>query len=135
MLVELVIAGRHRRGADALLERYAAPGTLTILSAAHGLIEAVSAVRRLVRRELLTAEDGLAAVDWLGQLDLVLDATAPRMRRIWSLRDRMSAYDAAYAAAAEALQSPLVTVDSGLLNACRDAAIPAVHLGDMAADA
>ncbi len=128
MLVELVIAGRHRPGADVLLDRYAATPRLTLVSAAHGLIEAASAVRRLTLRGLLTAADGLAAVEWLGQLDLVLDATAPRLRRIWSLRDRMSAYDAAYAAAAEAFDTPLLTVDGGLLRACRDVAVPATHL-------
>jgi predicted nucleic acid-binding protein len=128
VLVELVIAGRHRRGADALLDRYSAAPRLTLVTAAHGLIEATSAVRRLTLRGLLSADDGLAAVEWLGRLDLVLDATRPRLRRIWSLRDRMSAYDAAYAAAAEAFDTPLLTVDGGLLCACRDSAVPATHL-------
>jgi predicted nucleic acid-binding protein len=131
VLVELVIAGRHRRGADALLDRYAAASRLTLVSAAHGLIEAMSAVRRLALRGLLAAEDGLAAVEWLGRLDLVLDATAPRIRRIWALRDRMSAYDAAYAAAAEAFDAPLLTVDARLLRACGDAGIVAQHLDDL----
>lgn len=133
VLVELVIAGRHRRGADVLLSRYATLPSLTLVSAAHGLIEALSAVRRLVLRADLIPEDGLAAVEWLVRLDLVLDATAPRARRIWSLRDRMSAYDAAYAAAAEALAAPLVTVDTRLLRACRDAGIAAIDLDDLTA--
>lgn len=133
VLVELVVAGRHRRGADVLLSRYAAPPSLTLVSAAHGLIEALSAVRRLVLHADLAPEDGLAAVEWLVRLDLVLDATAPRAPRIWSLRDRMTAYDAAYAAAAEALAAPLVTVDMRLLSACRGAGIPAVDLDDLAA--
>ncbi len=132
MLVELVIAGRHRRGADALLDRYVAASRLTLVSAAHGLIEATSAVRRLSLRGLLAAEDGFAAVEWLGRLDLVLDATGPRIRRIWVLRDRMSAYDAAYAAAAEAFDAPVLTVDGGLLRACHDAGIRALHLDDLA---
>jgi predicted nucleic acid-binding protein len=132
VLVELVIAGRHRRGADALLDRYVAASRLTLVSAAHGLIEATSAVRRLSLRGLLAAEDGFAAVEWLGRLDLVLDATGPRIRRIWVLRDRMSAYDAAYAAAAEAFDAPLLTVDGGLLRACHDAGIRALHLDDLA---
>lgn len=131
VLVELVVAGRHRRGADALLSRYAASPALTLVSAAHGLIEATSAVRRLTLGGLLTPEQGLAAVDWLGGFDLVLDATAPRLRRIWSLREGMTAYDAAYAAAADALAAPLVTVDGRLLRACRDVAIPAMHLDDL----
>jgi len=131
VLVELVVAGRHRRGADALLTRYASSKHLTLVCAAHGLIEATSAVRRLVRSELLTSEDGLRAVEWLGDLDIVLDATAPRLRRIWTLRDRMSAYDAAYAAAAEAFRAPLLTVDVRLLRACRAAGIDARHLDEL----
>lgn len=133
MLVELVVAGRHRRGADELLSRYATPPTLTLVSAAHGLVEATSAVRRLTLRNELDPEHGQAAVDWLAALDLVLDPTAPRLRRIWSLRERMSAYDAAYAAAAEAFERPLTTVDTRLLRACRDGGIAALHLDELPA--
>jgi predicted nucleic acid-binding protein len=128
VLVELVVEGRHRAGADALLSRYAASPRLTLVSAAHGLVEAISALRRLVTLRDLTPDDGRAAVTWLGELDLVLDATAPRARRIWSLRERMSAYDAAYAATADALEAPLVSVDRRLLRACRDAGIAAMSL-------
>lgn len=128
MLVELVVAGRHVRGADALLSRYAAPERLTLVSAAHGLIEATSAVRRLVLREQLTADDGRRAVQWLANADVVLDAPSPRLPQIWALRDRMSTYDAAYAAAAKALDAPLLTVDLRLLRACDAADIRAVHL-------
>jgi predicted nucleic acid-binding protein len=131
VLVELVVAGRHRDGADALLSRYAESPKLTLISAAHGLIEAISAVRRLVLRDDLSPDDCLAAVAWLGELDLVLDATAPRARRIWSLRARMSAYDAAYATAAEAFDVPLMTVDRRLLRACQDAGIAAMSLDDL----
>jgi predicted nucleic acid-binding protein len=132
VLVELVIAGRHRRAAELLLSRYAASPTFTLVSAAHGMIEATSAVRRLTLRDLLTPEHGLAAIEWLTELDLVLDPTGPRLRRIWSLRERMSAHDAAYAAAAEAFEAPLVTVDARLLRACQGAGIAAVHLDDVA---
>ncbi len=83
-------------------------------------------------RRLLSADDALRAIEWLGRLDLVLDATTPRLRRIWSLRERMSAYDAAYAATAEALAAPLLTVDERLLRACRAAGIPALHLDELA---
>ena len=131
MLVELVVDGRHRSGADALLSRYAASPTLALVSAAHGLIEATSALRRLAARGALAADAGLLAVEWLASLDIVLDATGPRVRRIWSLREGMSACDAAYAAAAEAFGAPLITVDGRLLQACRSVGIAAMHLDDL----
>jgi predicted nucleic acid-binding protein len=127
-LVELVVAGRHQEAARSLLSSYAASPRVTLVSAAHGLIEATSAIRRLALRRVITPDQGLEACDWLAQLDLVLDPTGLRIRRVWSLRDRMSAHDAAYAAAAEAFDAPLVTVDDRLLRACHDAGIPAVHL-------
>jgi predicted nucleic acid-binding protein len=128
-----VIDGRHRAGAEVLLERYAEPQTrLTFVSAAHGLIEATSALRRLVRQRVVTGEDGATALRWLGELDIVLDATAPRLPRIWALRDRMSACDAAYAAAAEAIDVPLLTADSRLLRACQHEGIPAEHIDELA---
>jgi predicted nucleic acid-binding protein len=132
-LVELVIEGEHRAGADALLDLYRARDQLLLVSAAHGLIEATSAIRRLTQRGALSAEIGSQSIAWLGQLDLVLDATAPRLRRVWALRDQMSAYDAAYAAAAEALDSPLISTDKRLLAACASAGIAATHLAALAA--
>jgi predicted nucleic acid-binding protein len=129
-LVELVIAGEHRAAADRLLDRYARERELTLLTAAHGPIEATSALRRLVQRDLLDPGHAELALLALAEFDLVLDATAPRLRRIWSLRDRMSAYDAAYAATAEAYSAPLLTTDQRLLSACTAARIPAEHLSD-----
>jgi predicted nucleic acid-binding protein len=133
VLVELVVAGEHRAGADALLDRYEQAGGLTLVSAAHGLIEAAAAVRRLTQRGALGADEGFQAVGWLGELNLVLDPPAPRLRRVWALRDRMSAYDAAYAAAAEALEAPLISTDGRLLDACQAAGIEAIHLAELAA--
>lgn len=131
VLVELVIDGRHRAGADAILSRYAARPGLTVVTAAHGLIEAISALRRLDHRRQLSSEDATAAVTWLREFDLVLDPTAPRVRRIWELRATVSAYDAAYAAGAEALGVPLVTADEPLRRACAAAGIAAVAVGDL----
>lgn len=132
VLVELVVAGEHRAGADALLDRYRTPGGVVLISAAHGLVEAASAVRRMARQGVLPAEAGEQAIGWLGALNLILDATGPRLRRIWALRDRMSAYDAAYAAAAEAFETPLISTDRRLLSGCETAGIPARHLADLA---
>lgn len=43
----------------------------------------------------------------------------------------MSAYDAAYAAAADDLGIPLISTDGRLLTACETAGIPAGHLRDV----
>lgn len=72
---------------------------------------------------------GAATVTWRTDLELVLDVTAPRARRIWSLRQQMRAYDAANAAA-ERFDAPLVTVDQRLLSASGAVGIPARHLDD-----
>lgn len=128
-----MIDGEYRAGADVLLDRLSAPEPVTLVSAAHGLVEAVSALRRLARAGQLSAEDAGRAVAWLAALDVVLDASAPRLTSIWALRDRMSAYDAAYAACADALDSSLLSTDARLLDACRQAGISAVHLREIAA--
>ena len=133
VLVELVVSGRHKVGADALLDHYARSPGLSIVTAAHGLVEAISALRRLVLAKELSDPDGAAAVVWLCQLDLVLDATAPRASRVWSLRNRMTAYDAAHAATAEAFGVPLVTTDLRLFRACQQEGISAVSLDTLAA--
>lgn len=132
-LVELVVAGEHRAGADVLLDRYKSDAGLVLISAAHALIDATSAIRRMTQHGPLRPEDGTRAVEWLGELNLVLDATGPRLRRIWMLRDQMSAYDAAYAAAAEAFEAPLLSTDKRLLCACQAADVPALHLSDFGA--
>ena len=132
-LVELVIAGRHRHGADALLARYMhAEARLVFASAAHALVEAASALRRLVHLGVLDVTAGSEAIGWLGRIDIALDPPAPRLGRIWSLRETMSSYDAAYAAVAEAIGRPLVTIDGRLLRACRRAGIASMHLDELA---
>jgi predicted nucleic acid-binding protein len=130
VLVELVVHGRHRAAADRLLDRINRDPAIALVTAAHGLVEAVNALRKLVRRSELAEPEGEQAVNWLRRLDIVLDASSPRLGVIWQLRDSMSAYDAAYAAAAQALGLPLITTDRRLLAACGAAGIDAVHFDD-----
>ncbi|MDO9410108.1 type II toxin-antitoxin system VapC family toxin [Patulibacter sp.] len=134
VLVELVIAGRHRASADRVLDQIRDDGDLVIVTAAHGMVEAASAIRRLVRAGALDAEQGSAAVRWLSTFDVVLDPTSPRLHAIWRLRDTMTAYDAAYAAAADALGLPLITTDERLRRACLSAGIACSHLDEAFAD-
>jgi predicted nucleic acid-binding protein len=77
-------------------------------------IEVVQVLRRLhLARELTLERAELAVADFE---KLVVERHAHRslLRRIWTLRSVMSAYDAAYVALAEALAAPLLTCDEKL---------------------
>ena len=77
-------------------------------------IEVLSALRRRVSRGELDAARALAGIQLLELAPFERVEAAPLARRIWSLRDSVSPYDAAYVALAEALEVPLVTTDRRL---------------------
>ena len=131
VLVELVTVGRHAGAADRLLEHLEQNPAVEIVTAAHGLIEVISALRRLNLAGALDEPSATAACSWLRRLDMRLDPTAPRIEQAWALRHSMTAYDAAYAAASSGLGLPLVSVDQPLLTACETAGIPAIHLDQL----
>ena len=74
-------------------------------------------MRRWVRRGELDPADAEIAVQGLGVLRLHRHEHGPLRARVWELRDRCSAYDAACVALAEALQVPLLTADGRLARA------------------
>lgn len=80
-------------------------------------LEVISAFRRLVGRGLMDVDRAGVALACLADAPFVrheVEAFAPR---VWALRDRLSPYDAAYVALAEALAAPLVTTDARLARA------------------
>jgi len=80
-------------------------------------VEFVQVLRRLVREGTLTPSRAQEALDDLSALRMIRYAPFLMLRRIWLLRQNLSAYDAAYVALAEELQSPLVTRDRKLASA------------------
>lgn len=132
VLVELITQGRHADSADRLLAHLQRNQHVEIITAAHGLIEVISALRRLNLAGALDDESATTARTWLRGLDLRLDPTGPRIEQAWALRHTMTAYDATYAAAASGLALPLISVDQPLLTACDTAGITAVHLDQLA---
>ncbi len=80
-------------------------------------VEVTQALRRYARDGDLDAPDAEAALDHLCGLDLQRHSHEPLLDRVWELRANLSAYDAVYAALAEALDADLVTCDRRLTRA------------------
>ena len=78
-------------------------------------IEVTSACRRLVRQGAIAAARTHRALQIFLDLPIVRFPHSPLVGRIWELRDRLSAYDAAYVSLAERLEATLLTRDRRLL--------------------
>ncbi len=76
--------------------------------------EVLHALRRWVRAAELTDERAREALADLAALPMARHPHAPLSDRVWSLRERLSAYDATYVALAEGLDATLVTADGRL---------------------
>ncbi len=114
-LIDLLL---NRAGAAATIE---AIGERRAIQAPHLVeTEVLHALRRWVTQGQLEARRAQAALEDLGDLPLVHHAHAPLRERVWSLRDRLTAYDATYVALAEALDATLVTADGRLARAAGD---------------
>lgn len=102
--------------AERLMERALAASER--LHAPHLLdIEVAQALRRLVQRQEITALRAEQALGDCAQLLVERHVHQPLLKRIWQLRDALTAYDGAYVALAEALGAPLLTCDGKLARA------------------
>ena len=88
------------------------------LHAPHLLdVEVAQVLRRYVNSGVLTAVRGGDALDDLSDLSVTRYAHDLLLRRVWELRDNLTAYDAIYVALAEALDARLVTCDRKIASA------------------
>ncbi|MGH3447519.1 MAG: type II toxin-antitoxin system VapC family toxin [Nocardioidaceae bacterium] len=83
----------------------------------HLLVESLSAVRGRLLGGKIGHQRAAEALEALEQAAIELLPSAPLLRRMWELRANLTAYDAAYVAAAEAHGGVLVTGDRRLAQA------------------
>ena len=79
--------------------------------------EIVQALRSQVRRGDVSADDAQRAIDAWAQLGIQRVGLSGLLRRVWDLRENLTAYDASYVVVAEALECPLLTADARLAGA------------------
>lgn len=77
-------------------------------------IEVLSGLRRLVRRREISVERASLGLDWFFDLGIERHHGVELARRVFALRDRLSAYHGAYVVVAEFLRAPLLTADGRL---------------------
>jgi predicted nucleic acid-binding protein len=117
---DALLPGPRRATARAALESYT-----TLAAPEHLRLEIMQVLRRHARNDLGNTEAS-AILDVVRTVPLMIVPTAILLQRIWYLRERLTAYDAAYVAAAEHCRAPLLTRDKGLL-ANADRARCAIH--------
>ena len=74
-------------------------------------VEVAHVLRRMVAEKVIDGRTGGEAVEELQNLPLVRHGHNAMLDRIWSLRNNLTAYDAAYVALAEVLDATLLTCD------------------------
>jgi predicted nucleic acid-binding protein len=79
-------------------------------------VEVTQVIRRYAASGEIDAERGRAAIDDLAVFPLHRYPHGVLLRRVWELRNNLTAYDAVYVALAEALEAPLITRDRRLAN-------------------
>jgi len=84
-------------------------------------LEVLQTLRRMIRGKALTPGDAGAALANLAATRLRRHGHAALRGRVWQLRDRLTAYDAAYVVLAERLRADLLlTADKGMAAVAQD---------------
>jgi predicted nucleic acid-binding protein len=110
VLAVFYASGDRRR--TIVVERLKAGDAL--FAPAHLDAEVVSALRGMARVSRALERAVPAALVHLASFPIRRMPLPPLLERMWELRSNVTAYDAAYVALAERLESPLITCDSRL---------------------
>lgn len=111
VVVDLLLGPSQRR--SAAVSRLASERSV----AAPVLLDAevLSAIRKAVLKGVISPEAAEAAVENLLAMPVRRIPLEPLLKRAFEMRDNLTAYDALYVAAAEAVGGPLVTRDGAFL--------------------
>jgi predicted nucleic acid-binding protein len=77
-------------------------------------VEVAQVLRRFTRARMVTPGRAALALEHLAAFPLRRHPHRPFLRRVWELRENVTAFDAIYLALAEALGAPLLTTDRKL---------------------
>ena len=100
-------------GAERIRRKVEGPGES--LHVPHVMdLEVLHALRRQTLLGTLSGKRSDEAIEDLKSMAFVRYPHATLIDRIWSLKNNLSAYDAAYISLAEALDAPLITMDARL---------------------
>jgi predicted nucleic acid-binding protein len=80
----------------------------------HFHVEAISGLRGMLLRGDLAADRADRALQLLAELRVIRHPVEPLTRNVWSMRDTLTPYDAAYLAVAQNVDAQLLTTDRGL---------------------
>ncbi|MBI4728759.1 MAG: type II toxin-antitoxin system VapC family toxin [Acidobacteria bacterium] len=132
VVVEFLVRLALTEQARALFARVAGEDPVELWAPDLVYAECASALRKLVARKHLGAEDGRRAVARLGRLPIAAVGTSALLDEVWDLRGHVTPYDACYVVLARRLEAPLVTADSRLartLARLGDAVLPLEEIG------
>jgi predicted nucleic acid-binding protein len=130
VVVEFLVPGRHTEGADKVLGTLAAENPADLLAPDIILLEVANALRKIVARRLISPAEGGQAIADVSRLAIHRVESAALLEGVWSLRHRMSAYDASYVTLGALLDLPVISADRKLVVAARDAGVGAWALDD-----
>jgi predicted nucleic acid-binding protein len=111
VVAALLDTGAHGVWAERILEQHA------LYAPEHLPVEVTNVIRRLERGKAITESEANGAFQDLMELDLELHGFEGFGERIWELRHNVAIYDGWYVALAEALDTPLATLDARLVKA------------------
>lgn len=123
VVIDLLLGAQAAHRVQALIDQEGTAAAPDLL-----VFEVLSVLRRLALQEELSDERAEAALADLGDVAVALVPSLILRERAWTMRHRLSAADALFAALALELDEPLATKDAGLANAAGDFAVRVLEL-------